>query len=64
MLESRLADGRPFLGGDRPVVADCTLEAALHFARFAKIDLELPERIVGWERGYREREAARSVLLL
>lgn len=64
VLDARLADGRPFLGGTRPMLADCTLQAALHFARFAEIDLELPERVEGWDRGYREREAARSVLVV
>ena len=64
VLDAGLADGRPFFGGDRPIVADCTLQAALQFARFAEIDLELPERVARWDRNYREREVARSVLVV
>ena len=62
VLDARLADGRPFLGGDRPMLADCTLQAALHFARFGEIDLGLPGRLADLDRNYRDREAARSVL--
>ena len=35
-LESLLSDGRPLILGDRVSVADCTLAAALQFARFAE----------------------------
>ncbi|UCE87834.1 MAG: glutathione S-transferase family protein, partial [Deltaproteobacteria bacterium] len=36
-LDERLADGRPFLAGERPSLADCTLQAAFQFARFGKV---------------------------
>jgi glutathione S-transferase len=62
MLEEKLADGRPFLGGERPMVADCTLAAAFQFARFREIDLSLPPHLARWDHDYREREPARAVL--
>jgi glutathione S-transferase len=33
------AEGRPFLAGDGPTIADCTLFAACEFARFGELDL-------------------------
>lgn len=64
VLEARLCDGRPFLAGEAVTVADCTLAAGLQFARFAGVELpgELP-RLRRWDRAYRERPAARSVLV-
>lgn len=64
VVDACLGDERRFLGGTRPMLADCTLQAALQFARFAELDLELPERVARWDRNYREREAARSVLVV
>ena len=63
ILETALSDDRPFLAGDRPTVADCTLAAGLQFGRFR--DVELPEgfeRIRAWDERYRERPAAKAVL--
>ena len=64
-FESILSDGRPFVCGERPSVADCTLAAGLQFARFGKLELpgEHPN-LERWDRSYRERPAARSVLVL
>ena len=64
-LEQRLADDRPFLAGDSPTIADCTLQAALQFARFGgvKIDPEF-QRLARWDTAYRDRATARSVLVL
>jgi glutathione S-transferase len=39
VLDERLGDGRPFVAGPRVTIADCTLAAALQFARFGKVDL-------------------------
>ena len=64
VIDACLSDERPFLGGTRPMLADCTLQAALQFARFAELELELPERVARWDRNYRERDAARSVLVV
>lgn len=66
VLEATLADGRPFLAGDRVTIADCTLAAALQFGRFGEVDLDLEAAhpfLDAWDARYRERPAARSVLL-
>ena len=60
-----LADGQPFLNGAQPTVGDCTLAAALQFARFAKFDLdELYVHLHRWDAEYRNRDVATSVLTL
>lgn len=65
VLDSRLADGRAFIAGGGPTIADCTLQAALQFARFGKVEIDPAfEHVARWDRAYREREAARSVLSL
>ena len=64
-LEARLAHGHAFLAGESPTIADCTLAAALQFARFGGVELPggLPA-LRRWDRTYRERPPARGVLLL
>jgi glutathione S-transferase len=63
VLDAKLGDGRPFLAGPRPTIADCTLAAGLQFARFGGLGLEARFRqIERWDRAYRERPAAKSVL--
>ena len=65
VLDSQLADGRPFVAGSRPTIADCTLAAALQFGRFGKLELDPSfDHIVRWDRSYRERNEAQSVLSL
>jgi glutathione S-transferase len=64
-LDDTLSDGRAFLAGDRVSVADCTLAAALQFARFR--DLEIDPGLAGiahWDRAFRERPSAKSVLVI
>jgi glutathione S-transferase len=65
VLDQRLADGRPFLAGDRPSVADCTLAAGLQFGRFGGVPLD-PDysHLARWDRAFRERPVAKAVLLL
>ena len=64
LLDARLADGRAFLAGEHPTIADCTLAAALQFARFGQIEIDSRHAsIARWDRAYRERPAARSVLV-
>ena len=62
-FENVLADGRALLIGDRVSVADCTLQAALQFMRFAKFDLiaDYPH-LRRWDAAYRQRTAAQAVL--
>ncbi len=65
VLDERLADGRPFLGGDHPSMADCTLAAGLQFGRFR--DIQLPpdfDHLARWDAAYREREPAKAVLVI
>jgi glutathione S-transferase len=64
-IDRRLADGRPFLAGDRPTIADCTLQAALQFGRFGMVELD-PEyqHLVRWDRDYRARPCVQNVLTL
>ena len=64
-LESEMADDRPFLAGDRPTVADCTLQAALQFARFRELDvLDEAPRLRAWCDRYRERPAAQRTIVV
>jgi glutathione S-transferase len=63
VLEQRLADGRPFVAGERPTIADCTLQAALQFARFGGVEIDPRfSNLARWDREYRERPAVRGVL--
>lgn len=63
-LDAVLSDGRPFVAGAAVSMADCTLAAALQFARFAELDLALSlDHLDRWDRAYRAREPARAVLL-
>jgi len=64
VLDAALSDGRSFLGGEYPVVADCTLQAAFQFARFGELALDLPPHVERWDEHYRKREPARSVLVV
>ena len=64
-LDSQLADGRAFVAGDKPTIADCTLAAALQFARFGKVEVgEEYENITRWDAAYRERSPAQEVLVM
>ena len=63
-LEARLGDGRPFLAGEHPTVADCTAEAGLHFGRFNEMEfLDGHPRMKAWSEGYRQRNEIRGILL-
>lgn len=64
VLDGLLADGRPFLAGERVTVADCTLQAALQFMRFRELeDLDGFTHLARWSTAYRQRPAATSVLM-
>jgi len=63
VLHSRLSDGRPFVTGDRPSIADCTLAAAFQFARFGGVEIDPGfQHLARWDSRYRERPIAQSVL--
>jgi len=62
VLDGRLADGRPFLAGDRPTIADCTLGAALQFGRSGGLSLpDSTEHLLRWDRAFRERDSAKQL---
>ncbi|MBP6014146.1 MAG: glutathione S-transferase family protein [Alphaproteobacteria bacterium] len=65
VLNQRLSDGRPFVAGTKPTIADCSLGAALQFARFGKLELLGPyDHIDAWDRRYRQRDEVRSVFVV
>ena len=65
LLDAKLANGRPFLAGAGPSIADFTLAAALQFGRFGGVEIDAPfERLARWDLAYRDRPAARSVLVV
>ena len=62
-LLSLLADSRDWLGGEQVSIADITLQSALQFARFAKVDVVAGyAALEAWDQRYRQRPAAQSVL--
>ncbi len=64
-LDALLADGRPFIAGDGVTFADCTLAAALQFARFGEFPLDTAfANVFAWDARYRQRPAAQAVLSL
>jgi glutathione S-transferase len=65
LLDERLADGRPFLAGEEPTIADCTLAAAFQFGRFREVEIDPAfQNVIRWDSAYREREPARAVLVM
>jgi glutathione S-transferase len=61
-FEELLSDGRTFLTGDTPSVADCTLSAGLQFGRFRDIDfVEHSPAIRNWDAQYRSRDVVSSI---
>jgi glutathione S-transferase len=60
VLDAKLA-ARPFVAGDRPTIADCTLFAALDFADFAQapIDPELAN-VARWRAEFKKRPSAEA----
>ena len=64
VLDERLADGRPFVAGARPSIADCTLAAALQFARLRGVEIDPAfTQVHRWDAHYRERPPAKAVLI-
>jgi glutathione S-transferase len=65
VLDGKMRDGRPFVAGAKPTIADCMLAAGLQFARFGGVPIDAHcEAIARWDRAYRDRPPARSVLVL
>jgi glutathione S-transferase len=62
-FEETFADGREFVAGDSVTIADCTLAAALQFARFGRYECYSGHKaICAWDARYRARPAVSEVL--
>ena len=62
-LETLLSDGRPLLLGERPTIADFTLQASFQFMRYIEADLFGDRSLLrAWDERYRARPAAGKVL--
>jgi glutathione S-transferase len=60
VLEERIGSA-PFLAGERPTFADCTLFAAFGFARFGGVELDPAfERLHGWYARFSARPSAQA----
>jgi glutathione S-transferase len=59
VVDARIG-GRPFVAGERPSIADCTLFAALRFAGLGSVEIDPACRnLHRWYAGFRERPSAR-----
>lgn len=64
VLNERIADGRSFLAGPVPSIADCTLAAAFQFARFGGVEIDARyTHLARWDAAYRAHPAAQGVLV-
>jgi glutathione S-transferase len=60
VLENRIGEA-PFLAGERPTFADCTLFAAFGFARFGGVELDPAyERLCAWQARFAARPSTRG----
>ena len=51
--------GRPFVAGERPSIADCTLFAAIEFAEFAQAPIDPGcKNVARWFEGFKKRPSA------
>lgn len=54
-----LIDSKPFVAGDRPTIADCTLLAALGFAEFAQVAIDAKfGNVHRWYESFKQRPSA------
>ena len=53
--------GRPFVAGERPTIADCTLLAALEFGEFAGVPLDPAfKNVARWYTAFRQRPSVQA----
>jgi glutathione S-transferase len=52
---------QPFVAGNRPTIADCTLLAALEFADFAQVQIDPAcANVARWYAAFRQRPSAQA----
>src|SRR5262245_50178015 len=52
---------RPFVVGDKPTIADCTLYAALEFAEFAQVPIDPAlKNLARWHSAFKQRPSAQA----
>lgn len=60
VLDARIGN-HPFVAGDRPSIADCTLLAALEFAEFGQVAIEPScTNVARWLRAFKQRPSAQA----
>jgi glutathione S-transferase len=60
VIDARIGS-RPFVAGDRPTIADCTLLAALGFAEFGQVALDPScANVARWYRDFQQRPSAQA----
>jgi glutathione S-transferase len=61
VLDEKIGD-RPFVAGDRPTIADCTLFAALWFGHTMGVPIDLAKRpnVTRWNESFRHRPSAKA----
>jgi glutathione S-transferase len=60
VLDERIGD-KPFVAGDRPTIADCTLLAALDFGAFIGMPLDAQlTNVARWYQAFKQRPSAQA----
>ena len=60
VLDRRIGN-QPFVAGERPTIADCTLWAALEFAEFAQVAIDPGcANVARWYQSFRQRPSAQA----
>lgn len=60
VLDRRIGK-QPFVAGERPTIADCTLFAAVDFAEFAQVPIDPAcANVVRWQQSFRQRPSAQA----
>ena len=64
-IDEVMSDGRPFVMGEQPTVADCTLAAALQCGRYGRLSCVSGHgHVATWDENYRSREAVRGIVIV
>lgn len=64
IINEQLDSNKPFIMGASPTIADCTLGAAMQFARFGGVEISDDfKNILDWDRNYRARDVIAAIIL-